>query len=471
MNILIGKIGKSIKFKNLKINTGDDSCMILFSTMARMMPEHNFYFCGPNNLNKLSDEEKKYIFPNNNVFSLFVPLDRLSKNHTKEEKERFIKNHKNTSDTDLKESDFDGDIVLYDSLLDNILKSGIKFDFALFFTGLLSNFCMNLTCHKKDGNFYAPLNAFKSYAGPYIHIINSLNIPLYTIAEDPRYITTNTSELFVRERLVLTQMQDCEIPVTTPFITSYSDHSYIKNKLIKCVYAGVEKIFLMGIDKNWKEKIDINRKLNNTKNPKCIVISNGHGTKDINCGGTKKDGRLKGYKEYIIDGLKGTNFADTHIYGLWSDNVLNKYPYTIQDKKFIELDEEIADAKYSFVYSIVPNFITIKPYEMIIRGLLPFIHPDYDKNRLLNLPEYLYVSSPEDFANKMKELDEDDSKYVKLLNECFDAIKPEYLDGSYLVNNIMNKIASNLGFEYKNHKGVESIFNHFGEQVFELKNK
>ena len=33
----------------------------------------------------------------------------------------------------------------------------------------------------------------------------------------------------------------------------------------------------------------------------------------------------------------------------------------------------------------------------------------------------------------------------------------------------MNKIANNLGFEYKNHKGVESIFNHFGEQVFELK--
>ena len=96
MNILIGKIGKSIKFKNLKINTGDDSCMILFSTMARMMPEHNFYFCGPNNLNKLSDEERNYIFPNNNVFSLFVPLDRLSKNHTKEEKEQFIKNHKNT---------------------------------------------------------------------------------------------------------------------------------------------------------------------------------------------------------------------------------------------------------------------------------------------------------------------------------------------------------------------------------------
>ena len=76
MNILIGKIGKAIKFKNLKINTGDDSSMILFSTMARMLPEHNFYFCGPNDLKKLSNEEYNYIFPNGNVHSIYVNPNR-----------------------------------------------------------------------------------------------------------------------------------------------------------------------------------------------------------------------------------------------------------------------------------------------------------------------------------------------------------------------------------------------------------
>ena len=468
MNILIGKIGKSIKFKNLKINTGDDSSMILFSTMARMMSEHNFYFCAPNDFDKLTADEKHYIFPNNNVFSLFVKPDELKKKHTDKDKEAFIKNHINTATRELTESDFEGDVIFWDSLLQNVINSGIRFDFALLFTGYVGYHCMNLTCRRPDGKFYTPLNAFRRYTGPYVHLINSLNIPLYTLAEDPRYITINTEELFVRERLVLTQMTDCEVPVAQKYIKSYSDHSHIEKTPIKCVYAGVEKIFLMGIDKNWKEKIDINRKINNTTNPKCIVISNGHGTNALNSGSTVKDGRLQGYKEYIIDGLKGTEFADTHVYGLWSEEVLKKYPYTIQDKKFIELEDEIADAKYSLVYSIVPNFITIKPYEMITRGLIPFIHPDYDKNRLLNLPEYLYVSSPQDFANKMKELDEDDNKYIELLNKCFDSIKPEYLDGSYLVNNIMNKIANDLGFEYTNHKGVESIFNHFGQQVFDF---
>ena len=72
MNILIGKIGKAIKFKNLKINTGDDSSMILFSTMARMLPEHNFYFCGPNDFDKLTDAERESIFLCKTVFFLYV---------------------------------------------------------------------------------------------------------------------------------------------------------------------------------------------------------------------------------------------------------------------------------------------------------------------------------------------------------------------------------------------------------------
>lgn len=441
MNIVIGKIGKAIKFKNLQINTGDDSCMILFSTMARMLPEHNFYFCGPNDLTKLSEAEYNYIFPNKNVHSIYVKYDRLDPN--------------------------DKDLIGWDSLVENARNMNIKFDFALLFTGYVGYHCLNMCCKRPDGKYYTPLNAFKRYCGPYVHLVNSLNIPLYTIAEDPRYITINTEELFVRERLILTQMVDCTVPVAQKYITSYEDHTHIEKTPIPCTYAGVEKIFLMGIDKNWRDKIDIERKINNTKNPKCIVISNGHGTSGLNSGAVQKDGRLPGYLEYIVNGLKGTEYADTHVYGLWGKETLEKYPYTFQDKKMIELADEIADAKYSLVYSIVPNFITIKPYEMIIKGLVPFIHPDYDKNRILGLPEYLYVNNPEEFVSKMSELDANPDMYRKIINECFDCIKPEYLDGSYLVNNIMTKIGNNLGFDYINHKGVESIFDHFSANVFD----
>mgnify|MGYP007013864655 CR=1 FL=1 len=444
MNILIGKVGKSVKFKNQEIATGGDTCMILYSTMSRMFPEHNFYFCGPNELKKLTEEEYNYLFPNHNVFSVYTTPGAI---------------------------DGDPDLMSHEPTVETIRNNNIHIDFALLFTGYVSNHTLCKCLRRKDDTtkFCVAMNAFKRYAGPYVHVVNSLGVPLFTIAEDPRYITLNAAELFVRERLILTQMTDCDVQTKYAHIQSYDDHTYTKT-LHHCTYADTEKIFLMGIDRNWRNKIDVQRKLNNTTNPKCIVLSNGHGTGALNSGNSIHNGRLKGYKEYIIDGLKNTPYNNTCVYGKWDDPVPAEYPQ-IQVKMICDLDDEIADAKYSFVYSIVKDFVTIKPYEMIVKGLIPFIHPDYDSKRLLQLPEYLYVKSPEDFANKMAELDADDNKYIKLLNECLDCIKPEYLDGSYVVNTIMRKICDNLGLEYNDHKGVESIMDHFGRNVFELPSK
>lgn len=449
MNILIGKIGKVIKFKNLQIATGGDTYLILYSTMSRMFPEHNFYFFGPNDLNKLTQAEYEYIFPNKNVFSVYTEPRVIGYARG---------NEGNKNDV----------LLSYETTVENIRNQGLTFDFALIFTGYVGNHTLCNCLRKADGSgeYCLIMNAFKRYAGPYVHVLNALNVPLYTIAEDPRYITINASELFNREKLILTQMVDQDVKVKYKYITSYEDHTYIKGTMIPCVYADAEKIFLMGVAKDWREKIDIQRKLNNTKNPKCIVLSNGHGTDALNSGSTIHNGRLKGYKEYIIDGLKDTPYADTHIYGKWDEPALQDF-LQIQDRKIIDLGDEIADAKYSLVYSIVKDFVTIKPYEMIIKGLIPFIHPDYDSKHLLKLPDYVYVKDPKDFANKMAELDADPDKYIKVLNECLDCIKPEYLDGSHVVNTFMHKIAGNLGFEYKDHPGVPSIMDHFGRHIFD----
>ena len=448
MNILIGKIGKVIKFKNLQIATGGDTYLILYSTMSRMFPEHKFYFFGPNDLNKLTQTEYEYLFPNKNVFSVYAEPRVIGYAGDDEDRNNVLLSHEPT--------------------VENIRNKGLTFDFALIFTGYVGNHTLCNCLKKADGSgeYCLVMNAFKRYAGPYVHVLNELNVPLYTIAEDPRYITINASELFNRERLILTQMVDRSVKVKYKYITSYEDHTYIKGTVIPCVYADAEKIFLMGVAKDWREKIDIQRKLNNTKNPKCIVLSNGHGTTTLNSGSTVRNGRLKGYKEYIIDGLKDTPYADTNIYGKWDESDIQDFPQ-IQDKKIIELGDEIADAKYSLVYSIVKDFVTIKPYEMIIKGLIPFIHPDYDSKHLLKLPDYVYVKDPHDFASKMAELDADPEKYVKLLNECLDCIKPEYLDGSHVINAFMRKIADNLGFEYKDHPGVPSIMDHFGQHIFD----
>ena len=448
MNILIGKIGKVIKFKNLQIATGGDTCLILFSTMSRMFPEHNFYFFGPNDLSKLSEAEYNYIFPNKNVFSVYETPKVIGSERGPNAKS-------------------DNVLMSHEPTMDKIKSLGIQFDFALIFTGYVGCHTLCNCIKTQDGSRYRlVMNAFKRYAGPYVHVLNALQVPLYTIAEDPRYITIHAQDLFNREKLVLTQMADRDISVRKKYIKSYEDHTFTYGNPIPCVYADTEKIFLMGIAKDWKEKIDIQRKLNNKTNPKCIVLSNGHGTPSLNSSITINNGRLQGYKEYVIDGLKNTPYSNTHIYGKWDDPAPQEFPQ-IQDRKIIDLDDEIADAKYSFVYSIVKDFVTIKPYEMIIKGLIPFIHPDYDSKHLLKLPDYVYVKDPNDFANKMTELDADNDKYLKLLNACFDCIKPEYLDGSYVVNTFMSKICENLNIPFTPHKGVPSIMDHFSHNIFD----
>ena len=427
-NILIGKIGKSIKFKNLDIRTGGDAVVIFYSTLSRMFPEYNFYWAGPNQMNKLSDKEYEYIFPNHNVFSAY---------NAKQENP-----HK--------------------SCIEYLKKNNINIDFCLFMGGMCSGINVPDFIPNKTGGYPKILNAFKNYVAPYIYTLNNLTCPFYLISEDARYITTNAKDLHHRETLVFSQTNGSFEPI--PHIKSNTDFDEMISS-IPTVYSGCERIFMMGLDKNWKDNIDIERKINSTGNH-LIVISNGCGQKDINRANGGKSSRLPGYKKYIIDNLKNTPFENTKIYGVWDEKTYEKYPQII-DKPLYELDEEVANARYSLVYSIMPGFVTVKAWEMIIKGLIPFMHPDYDKDHLLGLPEYCYLKDEKDFLNKMTELDNNPDMYKKLLNDCLSCIKDEDLDGSRLINFIMGRIAKDMGEQYENRKGCKSIFDHFSKNVFD----
>lgn len=435
-NILIGKIGKSIKFKNLDIRTGGDACMILYSSIARMNPEFNFFWIGPNQMNKLSDEEYDYIFPNGNVHSAYGSDYNVENVHP------------------------------FAPILKYFKDNNITIDFALLMSGMCSGINVpRFIKSEKTGEYVKILNAFQNYCGPYIYTLNQTGVPFYLISEDARYITTNASDLYNRERLIFTQTNGYFEPIE--HITSETDWTK-KTEQIKCIYGYVERIFMMGLDKNWKENIDIDRKLN-SKGDHLIVISNGCGQKNINRANGSKSSRLPGYKKYIIDNLKDTEFANTKIYGVWDDKTYKKYPQII-DKPLVELNDEVADARYSLVYSIMPGFVTVKAWEMIIKGLIPFIHPEYDKDRLLGLPEYCYLKDEKDLLNKMRELDNDNDKYIKLLNDCFACIEEDDLNGKRINNFIFNEIAKDLGFTYNEKNGCDSIFDHFSKTVFNPNN-
>ena len=54
--------------------------------------------------------------------------------------------------------------------------------------------------------------------------------------------------------------------------------------------------------------------------------------------------------------------------------------------------------------------------------------------------------------------------YKDLMQQCFDLIKPEYLNGWMIVNGIFGNIAKDLGYKYEFKPGVKSIFNRFSKE-------
>lgn len=424
-NIVIGRLGLTIKFTGIKIGTQTacDTDRMIYSTLSQMNPDFNFYFIGPSDLHKLTKEEYDEIFPCHNVFSAWTNDLRKSRDFSK--------------------------IIKYFN--DN----NITIDFALLNTGGSSPACVPNFYPKKDGGVRKLLISQINYMGPYIYTLNHLGCPVYCMADDARNILLNFRDLWNRERKVFTQANHKLETIT--HITSMTDFT-LKTDIIDCLYAHIERIDLIGMPDNWKDRIDLNRKLKSPKESHLLVISHGNGTNKINSNHTIKNGRFKGYKEYVIDNFKDTIYNKSKIYGKWTEDIYEQYPNNFEDKPMIELNDILKDARYSLVYSQIKNFVTVKPWEMVANGIIPFIHPDYDPEHILGLPDYVYIKDPEDFKNKIIELDNNDELYLKVIKNCMNCIKEEDRNGTFINNFIMTTIANDLGFEYEPKNNVEIKF-------------
>ena len=436
--VAIGKIGRSIKFKGNDISTGSGADVTWFSLISRMNPEWDFYFVGPNELYKLTKEEYEYIFPYKNVYSSF---DNKAEIHE-----------------------------AYRTNVEYFEKNNIKVDFGLFFLGLHFDKSIDGFLMKEDGvHQYNMLNASRRYAGPYIYFLNETNIPWYSMSEDARYITLHTKDILNYERLTFSQINGVfkshkHIPDR--------EHNVINNKTmkwayhdVKAIYSAIERIALNSLSPTWREDIPMDRKLNGT-GAHCNIFSNGCGTSKINVSGNNSE-RYPMYKEWVLDNFRGTEYEDTMIYGNWDQEIYDQEP-RIKNVKMLDMPDTVADTRYTLVYSQIRGFVTIKPWEMICLGIVPFMHPDYDPDRLLGLPEYLYLSDKQDLVNKMRELDADPAKHRQLLEDCFACITPEFTDGSYINNFIFGTIAEDLGFTYEKKVGVPSVFNRFDKKMFSV---
>ena len=169
-NIIIGKIGKTVDFKRANIRTGGDAPVIFYSTIARINPEYNFYFVGPNNLNKLTEEEYLKLFPNKNVHSVWS---------------RMIDNS-------------------YDCIVDNLKNKNIHIDFALLFAGQTTNSCNTpyFLKNRANGEYYKKLMCYANYGEAYVNTLNHLQCPVYIICVDARYVEVRAKDVAFKTKKI-----------------------------------------------------------------------------------------------------------------------------------------------------------------------------------------------------------------------------------------------------------------------------
>jgi len=394
MNIGIGKMGKSMLFASHKwgLVGGDAAPSILYTALAAMNPDITFYIVGRSDFEKLSEVERQELFPNNNVIDCWKDLYGTPFTQIPD-------------DTNLA------------GPLDFCSERGIQLDAFILMSGMCSSVNMdNKIWAVKDPTKHSKtLYQFKRYAGPIIHFLNETNVPMFTISEDPRHIQLKAKDLFNRERFCLSQ-ENTTVPIK--HIVSYENQQTVPYD-IPVVYGQTEKIFLIGEEKK--------NTLEYTKDIPITMFMNSHTM------------TAKATRKPFIDQYIHSNFPETKVYGKWPQELMdtdNRY----EAIRMGDIMDEVLRTKYTLVVSIKPGFVTCKPWEMINFGIIPFLHPSYDPNNLLGLPKILHTKSPEDFKKRIEYLEANPEKYKYLREKLQDMLKPEYYNGTYMNNLVMQKV-------------------------------
>lgn len=386
-NILVGKLGKSIKFKksSWSLSGGNEGIFNLIKLLSNLNPELNFYIGGPSDFNNLDKSAIHSLFPNNNVHQL--PISRSG----------------------------------YEEPLNYLLDNHIHIDAGVIMCGMSPGVSIPGKIKKRTGDDIAKtLNWGRRYCAPYVHILNELQIPFFTISEDPRNTKINNVDLFNVEKKCLSLEKN---QYFRDHIKSYDDQNLVRVK-VPVEYKNIELLCLYG-----KEKYQYLSPLG--RNLTMNIFMNKFGL-------TNAQTRKPFIEEYVLP-----SFPEAKIYGLWTEEV-ESGDIRFQNKKIVDIPDILYRTKYTVIKSLKPNFISGKPWEMINHGIIPFLSPDYDGDRILPLPRFLYLESPADLMEKIRYLESNTREYVSLWDECQSLLKPEYYSGEYL-NNIIKKEIMLLG--------------------------
>ena len=148
-------------------------------------------------------------------------------------------------------------------------------------------------------------------------------------------------------------------------------------------------------------------------------------------------------KQYVLDHVE-----DVDVYGKWVHEEALKDPRFKGPKPFSELQKMLPKVKYTFCIPIQKGWVTAKFWEMAHYGIIPFLHPDYDKQDNLKVPDILRVKNSKDLYEKIEFLENNPDEYDKLRAEIDAMIKDDYYTGEHLnklTNDFLEKVIEKNG--------------------------
>ena len=400
---LVGKIGKSIKFNPSTWSGlgGDVELPSLLLGIAKQNPEDNFIIIGRNDIGKLNNAPKNLI----DCATLYNQM-------------------KGTTGMKMPVT------YIWDTLKDIKIDGCFLAGGPTGSTNLIDKALKRNPLKEGIHEFAKTLEMHMNYSGPIYHFLNESQIPWVMLAQDPRYMKMGRDCLNLPKKIL--SQYDEDILIKT--LKSFEDQEELQETTIKATYAEMEKMYLIGrnIERD-ATKFDKTKKL-------LVVLNEGNN-------GVKS--RYPAVKEFILN-----HIDDVEIYGKWD-------PETIKDDTrfkgtvpFMDLQEMLPSVKYTFIIPIKEGWVTMKVWEMIANGIIPFFHPDYDKQKHLKVPDFLRVKNSKELHERIEQLEANPDKRIKLVNLLLSLITEDDISGKNLSNIIFNEVNK---YEIDNTNKIEFV--------------
>ena len=402
LNIVFGKIGKSLSFRQGKWGMvgGDHEAPALLSMLAQMNPNINFHVISKSDWKDLSDTEKLQHNQNANIFNVWEKWNS---------KDKF-------------------DCTKWPL---HVLKD-TKIDFGIIVSGptgfsTIPNAMMTLD----NDRVATPSMMSERYVGPITRFLNESGIKYMELGEDPRYYPIAARDLFNRPDYIC-GTRDVAAHRSVEIIDGY----FGKVKEISLPVRDYRVSHMFMAMEPGEKRLKTPGKRQNLMS----IYSNGL----RNQGGMQK---FPAIKSYVLD-----QFQDATIFGEWPEDTSGITPYLgrIKPTPMIELIDQMYDTKYAFMIPIQEGWPSSKFFKHLMFGIIPFFHPCCGTlNYYDNLPEYLRLKSARDLKEKIDFLESNPAEYLKLWKQCQLMLEDEYFDGSYFNDVILNEICKQV-----DHSGV-----------------